>query len=93
MGGLATRIAARTGATRSSYRLMIEKVEDGKVFGRADMRSDGPPSSFVGTFRGNTLTFSTGHFETNLTLRLYGLCRAGADNDNFEIGLDKIEKK
>jgi len=94
--GLATRIAARTGATRSSYRLMIEKVEDGKVFGRADMRSDGPPSSFVGTFRGNTLTFSTGHFETNLALegkRLYGLRRAGADNDNFEIGLDKIEKK
>ena len=60
------------------------------------MPETGPPSSFVGTLRGNTLTFYTGCFETALTLqgkRLYGLRRAGADNDNYELGLDKIEKK
>jgi len=94
--GVATRIAARAGAARGAYMLTIEKVEGGKVYGRADMRGDGLPSSFVGMFRGNTLTFYTGRFETNLTLdgkRLYGLRRAGADNDNDGLGLDKIEKK
>ena len=94
--GMATLTAARRGAMRSPYLLTIEKVEGGKVYGRADMREDGSPSSFVGTFRGNTLTFYTGRFETNLILegkRLYGLRRAGADIENFEIGLDKIEKK
>jgi len=30
--GLATHIAARTGATRSRYLLTIEKVEDGKGY-------------------------------------------------------------
>jgi len=94
--GVATRIAARAGAARGAYMLTIEKVEGGKVYGRADMPETGPPSSFVGTLRGNTLTFYTGCFETALTLqgkRLYGLRRAGADNDNYELGLDKIEKK
>ena len=54
------------------------------------------PSSVAEPFRGNTLTFYTGPFETNLTLegkRFYGLRRAVADNDNVELGLDKIEKK
>ena len=93
--GVATHIAARAGATRGPYVLTIEKVEGGKVYGRADLAGSGPPTSFVGTFRGNTLTFYTGRFETALTLegrRLYGLRRGGADND-FELGLDKVEKK
>src|ERR1043166_3389274 len=94
--GVATRIAARGGAARGTYMLRIEKVEGGKVYGRADMPETGPPSSFVGTLRANTLTFYTGYFETALTLegkRLYGLRRAGADNDNYEIGLGKVENK
>jgi|SRR5262245_24742133 len=93
--GVATRIAVRAGATRGAYMLTIEKVEGGKVYGHADVPGGGPPASFVGTLRGNTLTFYTGRFETALTLegkRLYGVRRGGVD-DNFELGLDKIEKK
>jgi hypothetical protein len=64
--------------------------------GQPHRRESGPPASFVGTLHRNTLTLYTGRFETALTLdgkRLYRSRRAGADNDNFELGFDKIEKK
>ena len=94
--GVATRIAPRAGASRATYMLTIEKVEGAKVYGHADTLGSGPPASFIGTLRGNTLTFYSGRFETALTLagkRLYGLRRGGADTDNLEIGLDKVETK
>ncbi|SRR5712691_1284365 len=94
--GVATLIGARAGASRRTYTLTIDKVEAGKVHGRAGTPGDGPPANFVGVLRGNTLTFYTGRFETQLTVagkRMYGVRRAGADNDNLELGLDKVETK
>src|SRR3989441_4524059 len=94
--GVATRIAPRAGASRATYMLTIEKVEGAKVYGHADTLGSGPPASFVGTLRGNTLTFYSGRFETALTLagkRLYWLRRGGADNGNPQIGLRKVGRK
>ena len=94
--GTATLISARAGADRRTYTLTIEKVEGGKVYGRAGAAGDGPPINFVGTLRGATFTFYTGRFETQLTVagnRMYGLRRAGADNENVELGLDKVDAK
>src|SRR2546421_4204700 len=94
--GVATRIAPRAGASRATYMLTIEKVEGAKVYGHADTLGSGPPASFVGTLRGNTLTFYSGRFETALTLagkRLYGLRRGGAHTHNPQIGPHKIETK
>ncbi|SRR5712691_7072808 len=94
--GVATLIGARGAATRGPFALSIDKVEGGKVYGRTETPGGGPPASFVGTLRGNTLTFYSGRFETVLTVagrRIYGVRRAGGEGENVELGLDKVEKK
>src|SRR5947209_7625997 len=53
----------------------------------------GQTTSFVGTLRGNTLTFYTGRFATDLTVagtRMYGMRRGGGEGENTELGLDKV---
>ena len=93
--GVAARIDSRAAAFRRAYTLTIDKVEDGKVYGRADTPGGGPSANFVGTLRGDTFTFYTGRFQTQLTVagkRMYGVSRAG-DTDNVELGLDKVEPK
>src|SRR5262245_9268364 len=93
--GVATMIGSRAAASRHTYTLTIDKVEDGKVYGRADAPGGGPPATFVGTLRGATFTFYTGRFQTQLTVagkRMYGVSRAG-ETDSVELGLDKVEAK
>ncbi len=94
--GIATLISARGVGNRGAFAMSIDKVDGGKVYGRTDNPSGGPPANFVGSFAGNRITFYTGRFETALTVagkRMYGVRRAGADNDNFELGLEKVEQR
>jgi hypothetical protein len=93
--GLATQISPRGASFRSAYTLSIERVEGGKVYGQTHMLGGGP-TSFVGTLRGNSLTFYTGRFATELTVagtRMYGVRRGGGEGENTDLGLDKVEKK
>ena len=92
--GTATTMNIRRGNIRSPYTLSIERVDGGKVYGTID--ADGASGGFVGTLRGNQLTFYTGRFENLLTVsgkRMFGVRRGGADIENTEIGLDKVEAK
>jgi hypothetical protein len=91
--GLATQISPRGAGSRSAYTLSIERVEGTKVYGWTSTPGGGQTMSFVGTLRGNTLTFYTGRFATNLTVagtRMYGVRRGGGEGENTELGLDKV---
>src|SRR5262245_64711121 len=65
--GIAAVLSPRGGASRAPFALAIDRVEGGKVYGRIETPGGGSPTTFVGTLRGNTLTFYTGRFETALT--------------------------
>jgi hypothetical protein len=91
--GLATQISPRGAGSRSAYTLSIEKVEGAKVYGWTSTPDGGHTTSFVGTLRGNILTFYTGRFATDLTVagtRMYGVRRGGGEGENTELGLDKV---
>lgn len=91
--GLATQISPRGAGSRGGYTLSIERVEGTKVYGWTSTPGGGHTTSFVGTLRGNTLTFYTGRFATNLTVagtRMYGMRRGGGEGENTELGLDKV---
>ena len=90
--GLATQISPRAAGSRGAYALSIERVEGAKVYGWTSTPG-GQTTSFVGTLRGNTLTFYTGRFATDLTVagtRMYGVRRGGGEGENTELGLDKV---
>ena len=91
--GLATQISPRGAGSRGAYTLAIERVEGAKVYGWTSTPGGGQTTSFVGTLRGNTLTFYTGRFATDLTVtgtRMYGVRRGGGEGENTEFGLDKV---
>src|SRR5262249_28080072 len=92
--GIATTTNMRQGNMRLPYALSIERVEGGKVYGTIETAGAG--GGFVGTLRGNQLTFYTGRYENSLTVsgrRMFGVRRGGSDIENTEIGLDKVEAK
>ena len=91
--GLATQISSRGAGSRGPYTLSIERVEGVKVYGWTSRPGGGQSTSFVGALRGNTLTFYTGRFATDLTVagtRMYGVRRGGGEGENTELGLDKV---
>jgi hypothetical protein len=79
--------------TNGKYYLTITKVEDGKVYGKANVPNRKPPAfDFIGTLEGNRLTFGNEQVQTEMTIvgdRMTGVHRGRPRL--FEVSLQKLK--